>query len=235
MGIKGVKSGNMAKLRGLTEKDLFTMSRQEMEQLLYSTSKNITASVRKLKTSKYGAVSQFLGEREKNKYPMPREIKLKTAKRMPLEQLKQELRDLSYTANLKTYNVSGTQKMMKQFKIKTGRDLTDLIDVEKTKDVLIDKLIEDHYKTSGIEYTKEQIIAKYGNDNLIEQSKKIISDRWEKIREDIEVYGSESVLKTYDITKEDIAENIDDVEMSIEREKQKASKDLSNADMYNLV
>ena len=48
MGIKGVKSGNMAKLRGLTEQQLIKMSREEMENLLYSTSKNVTASVRKL-------------------------------------------------------------------------------------------------------------------------------------------------------------------------------------------
>ena len=126
-GIKGVKSGNMAKLRGLTEKDLWTMSRKEMEELLYSTSKNITASVRKLmKSEDYGQISMFLKKREKNKYPMPREIKLKTAKRMSDEQLKQELRDLSYTANLKTYNLSGTKKMLSEFKKKTGKDFKEL-------------------------------------------------------------------------------------------------------------
>ena len=126
MGIKGVKSGNMAKLRGLTEKDLFTMSREEMESLLYSTSKTITASVRKLMKSEYAEASAFINRRGENKYPMPREIKLKTAKRMSTEQLKQELRDLSYTANLKTYNVSGAKKYVKQFKKETGKDITEL-------------------------------------------------------------------------------------------------------------
>ena len=61
MGVKGVKSGNMAKLRNLTEKDLWTMSRKEMEELLYSTSKNITASVRKLMKSEYKDISAFEG------------------------------------------------------------------------------------------------------------------------------------------------------------------------------
>lgn len=127
-GIKGVKSGNMEKLRNLTEKDLWTMSRKEMEELLYSTSKNITASVRKLLRSEdYGQISMFLKKREKNKYPMPREIKLKTARRMDIEQLKQELRDLSYTANLKTYNISGTKKMLSDFNKKTGKDFKELI------------------------------------------------------------------------------------------------------------
>lgn len=235
MGIKGVKSGNMAKLRGLTEQQLIKMSREEMENLLYSTSKNITASVRKLLKSEYAGISQFLGAREKNKYPMPREIKLKTAKRMPLEQLQQELRDLSYISNLQTYNISGTQKMAKQFAIKTGRDIKDLISIDKTKDVIIDKLIEAHKNASGITYTKDEIIAKYGDSVLIEQAKKVISDRWDKIRTDIEVYGSESVLKSYDITKEEIAENIDEIEMATEKAKQKANNDLSNADMFNLV
>lgn len=133
MGIKGVKSGNMAKLRGLTEKDLFTMSREEMESLLYSTSKTITASVRKLMKSEYKNVSQFVSRRNDNKYAMPREIKLKTAKRMELEQLKQELRDLSYTANLGTYNVSGTKKYVKKFKQETGKDISELTSTDWEK------------------------------------------------------------------------------------------------------
>ena len=78
MGVKGVKSGNMAKLRNLTEKDLWTMSRKEMEELLYSTSKNITASVRKLMKSEYKDISAFVSQREKNKYAMPREIEFRT-------------------------------------------------------------------------------------------------------------------------------------------------------------
>lgn len=190
MGIKGVKSGNMAKLRGLTEKDLFTMSREEMEQLLYSTSKNITASVRKLMKSEYAEASQFINRRGENKYPMPREIKLKTAKRMPLEQLKQELRDLSYTANLKTYNVSGAKKYVKKFKEETGKDITELS-----------------------------------------------SNDWEKIRQKIEHgYDSASVIKAYDVDAGEVDDDaLDYLENKQEQAKHKASKDLSNADMYNLV
>lgn len=190
MGVKGVKSGNMAKLRGLTEKDLFTMSREEMENLLYSTSKNITASVRKLLKSEYAEASVFMNKRDSNKYPLPREIKLKTAKRMSLEQLKQELRDLSYTANLQTYNVSGTKKYIKKFKKETGKEITDLT-----------------------------------------------SSDWEKIRQKIEQgYDSTSVIKAYDVEAGEIDDNmLDALENKEEQAKQKASNDLSNADMYNLL
>lgn len=240
MGIKGVKSGNMAKLRGLTEQQLDKMSRTEMENLLYSTSKNITASVRKLKKSDYGVVSQFLGVREKNKYPMPREIKLKTAKRMGIEQLKQELRDLSYTANLQTYNISGTKEMLKDFESKTGKSLIDLISVEKAEKQIIDELIKSHYETSGVVYTENEIIGKYGDSALIEQARKLISDRWDKIRTTIEEkkkdgYSSTSVINAYDITKEDVIGNLDEIELAEEKAKQTASKELSNSDMFNLV
>ena len=45
---------------------------------------------------------------------------------MSVEQLKQELRDLAYTARLETSTVSGVRKYVKKFKEKTGKDLTEL-------------------------------------------------------------------------------------------------------------
>ena len=147
MGVKGVKSGNMAKLRSLTEKDLWTMTREEMESLLYSTSKNITASVRKLMKSEYKDISAFVSQREKNKYVMPREIKLKVAQKMGIEQLKQELRDLSYVANLRTYNVSGTKKYAKEFEQMTGKNLKDLTPTDWEK---IRQKIEEGYDSTSV-------------------------------------------------------------------------------------
>ena len=125
-GIKGVKSGAMGRLKGLTEQDLFKMKKQDMIDLLVSTSKTVTANVRRLKESKYSELSPFLLQRDNNKYPLPREIKRKTASRMSVEQLKQELRDLAYTARLETSTVSGVRKYVKKFKEKTGKDLTEL-------------------------------------------------------------------------------------------------------------
>ena len=125
-GIKGVKSGAMSKLKGLTEQDLFKMKKQDMIDLLVSTSKTVTANVRRLKESKYSDLSPFLLQRDKNNYPLPREIKRKTASRMSVEQLKQELRDLAYTARLETSTISGVRKYVKKFKEKTGKDLTEL-------------------------------------------------------------------------------------------------------------
>lgn len=165
-GIKGVKSGNMEKLRGLTEKDLWTMSRKEMENLLYSTSKNITASVRKLMKSDYKDVSAFLNRRNENKYALPREIKLKTAQRMPLEQLKQELRDLSYTANLGTYNVSGTKRYVKKFAKETGKDITELTKEDWEN---IRKKIEEGYDSTSVIVTYDVDNGKNAPDDVISE------------------------------------------------------------------
>lgn len=125
-GIKGVKSGAMSRLKGLTEQDLFKMKKQDMIDLLVSTSKTVTANVRRLKESKYSELSPFLLQRGNNKYPLPREIKRKVAQKMGVEQLKQELRDLAYTARLETSTISGVRKYVKKFKEKTGKDLTEL-------------------------------------------------------------------------------------------------------------
>ena len=183
-GIKGVKSGNMAKLRNLTEKDLWTMSRKEMEELLYSTSKNITASVRKLMKSEYKDISAFVSQREKNKYAMPREIKLKTAQRMDIEQLKQELRDLSYTANLRTYNVSGTKKYAKEFEQLTGKNLKDLTPTDWEN---IRQKIEEGYDSTSVIQTydvdkgqnaPDDVISDY--ENRKEQAEQDASDDVER-------------------------------------------------------
>lgn len=184
MGVKGVKSGNMAKLRSLTEKDLWTMSRKEMEELLYSTSKNITASVRKLMKSEYKDISAFVSQREKNKYAMPREIKLKTAQRMSIEQLKQELRDLSYTANLRTYNVSGTRKYAKEFEQLTGKNLKDLTPTDWEN---IRQKIEEGYDSTSVIQTydvgkgqnaPDDVISDY--ENRKEQAEQDASDDVER-------------------------------------------------------
>lgn len=125
-GIKGVKSGAMSKLKGLTEQDLFKMKKEDLIDLLVSTSKTVTANVRRLKASEYSEISPFLLQRDNNKYPLPREIKRKVAQKMGVEQLKQELRDLAYTARLETSTVSGVKRYVKKFKEKTGKDLTEL-------------------------------------------------------------------------------------------------------------
>lgn len=166
MGVKGVKSGNMEKLRNLTEKDLWTMSRKEMEELLYSTSKNITASVRKLMKSEYKNISAFVSQREKNKYAMPREIKLKTAQRMGIEQLKQELRDLAYTANLKTYNVSGTKKYAKEFEQLTGKNLKDLTPTDWEN---IRQKIEEGYDSTSVIQTYDVDKGQNAPDDVISE------------------------------------------------------------------
>ncbi len=147
MGIRGVKTGNMEKLRGLTEQDLYKMSRSEMESLLASTSKNVAASVRRLEKSSYKDVSPFLSKRDENRYPMPREIKKSTAARMGTEQLKQELRDLSYIANLKTANVSGVRKYVSKFKKETGKDLNELSSADWEK---IRKKMEEGYDSTSV-------------------------------------------------------------------------------------
>ena len=184
-GIKGVKSGNMTKLRNLTEKDLWTMSRKEMEELLYSTSKNITASVRKLMKSEYKDISAFVSQREKNKYAMPREIKLKTAQRMSIEQLKQELRDLSYTANLRTYNVSGTKKYAKEFEQLTGKNLKDLTPTDWEN---IRQKIEEGYDSTSV-------IQTYDVDKGQNAPGDVISD-YENRKEQAEQNASADVEKT---------------------------------------
>lgn len=170
-GIKGVKSGNMAKLRGLTEQQLFKMSRNEMIDLLTSTSKSMTANVRKLMKSEYAGSSMFLQKRTENKYPLPREIKRKTAMRMKDEQLKQELRDLAYTARLETSGIAGTKRFAKKFEQKTGLNIAQLF-----KDLTPDDWVK--IRTEYIEekgYSSTSAIIAYSEDRTqdleeIEQS-----------------------------------------------------------------
>ncbi len=147
-GLKGVKSGAMSKLKGLTEQDLYKMNKQDLIDLLVSTSKTVTANVRRLKESKYSELSPFLLQRGKNKYPLPREIKRKVAQKMGVEQLKQELRDLAYTARLDTSTVSGARKYVKKFKEKTGKDLTELSSEDWQR--IREKMEEGYGSTSAI-------------------------------------------------------------------------------------
>lgn len=147
-GIKGVKSGAMATLKGLTEQQLFKMNRQQLTDLLVSTSKTVTANVRRLKGSKYENLSPFLAQRNQNKYPLPREIKRSVANKMGIEQLKQELRDLAYTARLKTSTVTGARKYVKEFEKKTGKDITELS--SKDWEAIRQKIEEGYDSTSVI-------------------------------------------------------------------------------------
>ena len=187
-GLKGVKSGAMAKLKGLTERDLYKMNKQDLIDLLVSTSKTVTANVRRLKNSEYSELSPFLITRGKNKYPLPREIKRKVAQKMGVEQLKQELRDLAYTARLDTSTVSGARKYVKKFKEKTGKDLTELS-----------------------------------------------SEDWQNIRLKMEDgYGSTSAIKSYDVESKTFPD-IDEIEVSEEKAKQEADKDLSNKELYEAL
>lgn len=188
MGIKGVKSGNIAKLKALSEQKLYKMSRQEKIDLLASTSKSITANVRKLKKKEYAEYVPFLQQRYRNEYPLPREIKKSTASRMTDRQLDQELRELSYTARLKTSSITGYKQYAKEFEEETGKKLTD-----------------------------------------------ITSEAWENIRKKIEEneYSSEAIVISYDIDSKDFV-NIDEVEESLEKSKNKANNDLKDTDPFNI-
>ena len=48
---KGVKTGYMSRLRSMTEIDIQKLSKDELVDMLASVSKNITASVRKLRAN----------------------------------------------------------------------------------------------------------------------------------------------------------------------------------------
>lgn len=146
-GIKGVKSGKMDILRGLTEQQLIKMKKEDIIDLLTSTSKTLTANVRRLKGSKYENLSPFLNRRSENKYPLPREIKRVTAQKMGIEQLKQELRDLAYTARLQTSSITGVRKYVKDFVRKTGKDLTELSASDWEK---IRQKIEEGYDSTSV-------------------------------------------------------------------------------------
>ena len=188
-GIKGVKTGNIERLRNLTEQQLIHMSNEEMSKLVASTSKQIAQSAAKV-LKRYGDKSQFIEQRALNGYGLPKETKYNTALKRGREWLSQELRDLAYTARLKTATLGGMRDYLRQFKKATGVD--------------------------ALKLSKED---------------------WETIRKKIEEgYDSTSVITAYDTTTGDIDESsLVKKEMASEQAKQEASKDISNADMFNVL
>lgn len=152
---KGVKTNYMNQLRKMTEIDIQKLSKDELVNMLASVSKNITASVRRLrKNEDLWKVSQFAASRSGDKDAMPREIKKSVAVKMTKTKLQNELRKLAYVSRAKTYNVSGVKKMVKKFKEDTGRDITELSSEDWEE---IRKLIEEGYDS-------ESAIAAYDSD-----------------------------------------------------------------------
>ena len=144
---KGVKTGYMSKLRSMTEIDIQKLSKDELVDMLASVSKNITASVRKLRANEeLWKVSQFAQSRDMKKDKLPREIKKSVAEKMTKTKLQNELRKLAYVSRAKTYNVSGVKKMVKSFKESTGKDITSLSSEDWEK---IRLAIEDGYDSTN--------------------------------------------------------------------------------------
>lgn len=144
---KGVKTGYMSKLRSMTEIDIQKLSKDELVDMLASVSKNITASVRKLRANEeLWKVSQFAQSRDMKKDKLPREIKKSVAEKMTKTKLQNELRKLAYVSRAKTYNVSGVKKMVKSFKESTGKDITSLSSEDWEK---IRKAIEEGYDSTN--------------------------------------------------------------------------------------
>lgn len=144
---KGVKTGYMSRLRSMTEIDIQKLSKDELIDMLASVSKNITASVRKLRANEeLWKVSQFAQSRDMKKDKLPREIKKSVAEKMTETKLQNELRKLAYVSRAKTYNVSGVKKMVKSFKESTGKDITSLSSEDWEK---IRKAIEEGYDSTN--------------------------------------------------------------------------------------
>lgn len=164
---KGVKTNYMNKLRSMTEIDIQKLSKNELVDMLASVSKNITASVRRLrKNEELWKVSQFAQSRDGQKDKLPREIKKSVAQKMTKTKLQNELRKLAYVSKAKTYNVSGVKKMVKKFKESTGKDITELSSDDWEK---IRKLIEEGYDS-------ESAIAAYDFDLEDEELRNAIEE-----------------------------------------------------------
>ena len=164
---KGVKTNYMNKLRSMTEIDIQKLSKNELVDMLASVSKNITASVRRLrKNEALWKVSQFAASRSGDKDKLPREIKKSVAQKMTKTKLQNELRKLAYVSRAKTYNVSGVKKMVKSFKESTGKDITELSSDDWEN---IRKLIEEGYDS-------ESAIAAYDSDLEDEELRNAIEE-----------------------------------------------------------
>lgn len=164
---KGVKTNYMNKLRSMTEIDIQKLSKNELVDMLASVSKNITASVRRLrKNEELWKVSQFAQSRDGKKDKLPREIKKSVASKMTKTKLQNELRKLAYVSKAKTYNISGVKKMVKKFKEQTGKDITELSSEDWEK---IRKLIEEGYDS-------ESAIAAYDSDLEDDELKNAIEE-----------------------------------------------------------
>ena len=232
-GVKGMKTGNISRLRTISEQELIHMSKEDMAHLIASTSKQVVQSIRNVK-KKYGDLSAFIRKRQQNNYAMPKETKFKTAMRKDEKTLQQEIRDLAYIARLKTTSLSSMKTTIKAFKQETGKDLIDLTSTDREKERLINQLIKEDLE-QGIETTREQIIEQYGDEALTESATATVSERWEKIRKAIEEgYDSTSVIKAYDV-ESNVIKNLDQIEKSQQKAKQKASQDISSADMFSVL
>lgn len=164
---KGVKTNYMNKLRSMTEIDIQKLSKNELVDMLASVSKNITASVRRLrKNEALWKVSQFAASRSGDKDKLPREIKKSVAQKMTKTKLQNELRKLAYVSRAKTYNVSGVKKMVKSFKESTGKDITELSSDDWEN---IRKIIEEGYDS-------ESTITAYDSDLEDEELRNAIEE-----------------------------------------------------------
>lgn len=164
---KGVKTGYMSRLRSMTEIDIQKLSKDELVDMLASVSKNITASVRKLRANEeLWNVSQFAQSRDMKKDKLPREIKKSVAVKMTKTKLQNELRKLAYVSRAKTYNISGVKKMVKSFKASTGKDITSLTSEDWEK---IRKAIEEGYDSTNA-------IAAYDSDMEDDEYKEAITE-----------------------------------------------------------
>lgn len=143
--------GMTKKMKTLTAGDLYDMDKRELERFLNYQSKYVVKQMEKLIDA--GLYSPLLERRfSKDSRFLPRAIGLKEAKKMTIQDLRDQITELSYLAKSKTLTVKGAKEYQAEFKKITGRDPSTFTSEDWEK---IRKKIEE------TNYNSSEIIASY--------------------------------------------------------------------------
>lgn len=143
-------------MKGLTAHKLWDMDKKQLEKFLTVESKRISKNIENLIASGYGDYSPLLARRFDPEYDrtLPKPISMKEAKAMTIQELRNQITELSFIAKSQTSTIRGTKKYLKEFTAKTGRNATTLSPDDWKK--IREKIEESPYGSSEIIATYDE-------------------------------------------------------------------------------
>ena len=153
---KNSQKGYSRTMKGLTAHALWDMDKKQLEKFLTVESKRISKNIENLIASGYGDYSPLLARRFDPEYDrtLPKPVSMKEAKAMTIQELRNQITELSFIAKSQTSTIRGTKKYLKEFTAKTGRSATALSPADWKK--IREKIEESPYGSSEIIATYDE-------------------------------------------------------------------------------